>query len=942
MSLDYSSKCVRRRSFLLLMAIVTVSFGPMAHLRATAAEPVVEGVGASTDVASVADPAIAFERNVGQYDQRAGFAARTDDATLFLTGSGSVLSLGEGQNSAAVRTEFSGGNARAAFTGEGLLRGQVSYFVGSDSSNWISAVDRFASVRAVDVYPGIDVVYHSGSGDLEYDFIVSPEADPSAVVMRFDGVRRMRLTADGDLVLATSAGDLFHRRPVSYQDIDGRRVPVSSSFVVLGENTVGLRIGAYDCAHSLVIDPKIVYSSFLGGSNNDRAYGIGIDAAGNTYIAGRTFSPDFPVLGGVQAFRAGDYDAFVTKFDTSGSTMVYSTYLGGLGFDEALALAVTPAGEVVIGGDTSSSDFPTSVPFQAALGGSIDGFVARLSSSGSVLLFSSYCGGFNTETIEAVSVDSTGTVSFGGSTNSDTTFPLVLPLQGTYGGGSSDGIYGRVSSGGALLNSSFIGGTGSELVDAIAVDLAGNVYMTGLTQNAGFPTVNPFQTAGGSSDAFVTKVAADFLSLVYSSPLGGGNDDAGTGIAVDDAGNAYITGYTRSTNFPTLNAFQPALDNGFDAFVTKVNAAGSARVYSSYLGGDLEDRGRAIDVDETGSVVVVGQTRSIDFRTFSPSQPANGGNGLNDAFVTRIGATGRQLIYSTYLGGSQIDIAQAVAIDVERTAYVSGYSSSQNFPVLNADQPSHAGVDDAFVTRIAEAGDTPGIVFQGSTPPAWFLRNAQSSGPADITISYGPSNASWVPLAGDWDGNGTDTPGLYNPATGTFFLRNTSTNGPANIVFSFGAPMIYLPIAGDWNGDGIDTIGIFNPSTGVYFLRNTNAAGASDHGFTFGVGGGVIPVAGDWDGNGSDSVGFYETGTGIWFLRNNLSNGPADFTFSFGPGGFAPVTGDWNADGIDTPGIYDAANGTWFLRNTNTTGTADVVFGFGIGAGSPIAGDWNG
>ncbi len=889
------------------------------------------------------DPAFAFERNDGQMDARSRFVARNANAALFLTASGSVLTLGSGPDRTILRTDFAGGRDNAPLVGEGLLPGRAHYFQGTDKSTWVTEVERFAAVRAEGVYPGIDVLYYSVTGGIEYDLIVSPGADPARVEVRIDGARRMRISPEGDLVLNTPTGDVVHRRPMTYQVVDGRRIVVPSAYVLRGDRGFGFSIGEYDRTHELVIDPKLVYSSYLGGSNNDRALGVGLDAGGNTFVAGRTFSPDFPVLGGVQATRAGDYDAFVTKFDPTGATILYSTFLGGNGFDEALAMDVTAAGEVVIGGDTSSSNFPVSSPFQALPGGGIDGFVARLSASGSVLVTSSYCGGFTTETIEAIGVDALGNVSFGGSTASDTTYPLVLPLQGAYGGGSTDGIFGRVSPAGVLLNSSFIGGAGSDLVDDIAVDAAGNVFMTGRTQNIGFPVVGGFQTAGGGTDAFVTMIAAGFASIVYSSPLGGTLEDAGTGIAVDAAGNAYITGYTKSTNFPSINAFQPALDNGFDAFVTKVNAAGTSRVYSSYLGGDLEDRGRAIAVDSTGSAVIVGQTRSTDFRVVSPSQPNNGGNGLNDGFVARIGATGRQLIYSTYLGGDRIDIAQAVAIDAARTAYVAGYSTSLNFPVVGAAQPGNAGVDDVFITRIAEPGDTPGIVFQGAAPPAWFLRNSQSPGPADITLSYGPSDASWIPLAGDWDGNGTDTPGLYNPATGAFFLRNSSTNGPANIVFSFGSPSIYLPIAGDWNGDGIDTIGIFNPSTGVYFLKNTNAAGPSDHGFTFGAGGGgIFPVAGDWDGNGSDSVGFYDVLTGTWFLRNNLTNGPADFTFTFGPGGYTALAGDWNADGIDTPGIYDPGSGSWFLSNTNASGPADVVFGFGAGAGSPLAGDWNG
>lgn len=933
-----SSRCV----ILAVQAIVAAgACAPFAHATVLRSLPARTASTASANP-PVADPAIAFERNAGQADARVAFLARANQATLFIGEDGaSTLAWRSEPGVASVRISFEGASARTGVFGVDELPGTVNHLRGSDPAAWTTGVARYRLVRATNVSTGIDVVYHATAGALEYDVVVAPDADPSSVVLTIDGATSLRLTHDGDLVMETPGGDVVQRRPVAYQDIADARRAVPAAFRLAGGNRVAFTVGSYDRARPLVIDPKLTYSSYLGGTSPDRAFGIALDAAGNTYVAGRTFSIDFPTVAAFQGFRDVDYDAFVTKFDVTGANILYSTYLGGGDYDEALSLAVTPAGEAVIGGDSRSSNFPTAAPFQATIGGGIDGFVAKFSTSGAALVFSSYCGGSVTETIEAVATDASGTVYFGGATNSTTDYPVIAALQPVYGGGPHDGIYGRVSTAGALLNSSHIGGIADELVNGLAVDTAGNLYMTGLTQGNGFPLVTPFQSVNGGIDAFVTKVASGFGGLTYSSYLGGASDDAGTGIVVDAAGNAYVSGYTKSTNFPTVVPFQPTLEGNFDGFVAKVNAAGSGKVYASYLGGDLEDRAFGIAVDATGSATVTGQTRSLNFPVVSPSQAANGGNLLNDAFVTRVGATGRLLVYSTYLGGSTTDVGLAVAVDSARVAYVAGYSDSSNFPTVAANQPTRAGVDDAFITRIQEIGDTPGLVFQGATPPSWFLRNAQSPGAADVAFSYGPVSATYVPLTGDWDGNGTDTPGLYNPATGTFFLRNSNSNGAANITFSFGSPMIYRPIAGDWNGDGIDSIGVYNPATGVYFLKNVNAAGGADFGFTFGVGGGFLPVSGDWDGNGSDSVGFYDPATGTWFLRNSLSNGPADFAFSFGPAGFVPITGDWNADGIDTPGVYDPGAGSWFLINTNGSGPADVAFGFGAPGGAPLAGDWN-
>ncbi len=616
---------------------------------------------------------LSFEENVGQTDASVHFFTRGPGYGLYLTSTEAVMVLKSpkavdivGQDSnpvhsrrqdwnpvpqaaeappAVVRMQLVGANATPAVTGHDEQPGKVNYFLGNDPAKWHTNVATFARVEYDDVYPGIDLVWHGSPRQLEYDFVAAPGADPTAIRLRFAHADRIELDAAGDLVLHTGGQELRQHAPVVYQDVGGQRQEVASRFVLEGQQ-VRFDVAAYDAGRPLVIDPVLSYSTYLGGSYTELGNALAVDpASGDALLTGHTQSTNFPTANPLQASNQGSEDVFVTRLNASGSALVFSTYLGGSGYDSGSDLAVDPAsGDTLVTGHTYSTDFPTANPLQAVNRGGFDVFVTRLNAGGSALVFSTYLGG-------------------------------------------SLGEYGT----------------------ALAVDPAtGDALLTGETYSTNFPTANPLQPSCAETfchDAFVTRLSAAGSALVFSTYLGGSDGDGGTALAVDPAsGDALVTGYTESRNFPPANPLYARNTGGLDVFVTRLNAAGSALVFSTYLGGSNEDGGRALAVDPaSGDALVAGYTQSPNFPTANPLQASNRGGA--DGFVARLNAAGSALVFSTYLGGSSHDIGLAVVVDpASGDALVTGYTWSTNFPTANPLQPVlGGGAYDAFVTRIGSS-----------------------------------------------------------------------------------------------------------------------------------------------------------------------------------------------------------------------------------------------
>ncbi len=672
--------------------------------------------------------ALAFVPNAGQTDARARFSAQTAGASFYFTRKAAVLSLRpgakDGRRGAVLRLAFLGANPDVEIEGRRRGRATVNYLLGNDASAWHTGLPTYGALVYRELWPGIDMVFRGAAGRLKYEFVLRPGARVRDIRLAYRGARRLSVTRAGALAIATRVGVLRDERPRSYQRVGGRRVRVESSFR-LARGAYGFAVGRYNGRRTLVIDPGLRYSTYLGGGSGEGGHGIAIDAAGNAYVTGQTYSSDFPTtVGTFDTTLDGESDAFVTKINPRGSALVYSTYFGGRGVEFGTGIAVDRAGSAYVTGTTGSRDLPTTAgAFDTTLDG-WDAFVTKLDPRGSGLVYSTYLGGRRSEFGEvawAIAVDRAGSAYVTGSTGSN--FPTTAgAFDRTYAGGlwSGDAFVTKLNRrGSALIYSTYLGGGLDESGAGIAVAADGSAYVTGRTESSDFPTTagafdRTFTAGVWEGDAFVTKLDPRGSALVYSTYLGGRRSESGYGISVDAAGSAYATGSTDSRNFPTTPGAFDRTFNGWagDAFVTKLNRRGSALVYSTYLGGRDGQFGSGIAVDAAGNAYVTGATGSRNFPTTSGAFAAAFNGGAQDAFVTKLDWTGSDLLYSTYLGGSDDEFEEfgrGIAVDAIGRAYVTGVTGSSDFPTTPGafDMTFNGGVD-AFVTRldlpVAECG----------------------------------------------------------------------------------------------------------------------------------------------------------------------------------------------------------------------------------------------
>ncbi len=727
---------------------------------------------------------LSFEKNQGQTDAAVKFLARGQGYTLYLTAGEAVLAT---KAHDVMRMKLLGADAAAGATGLEEMAGKSNYFIGNDPTKWRTNVPTFAKVKFSNVYSGIDLVYYGNQRQLEYDFVVAPGADPKRIQFEFEGAK-LRRGGHGDLVLKTSQGELQWHKPVAYQEKDGRRQEIAARYAIKDKDRVDFEIAAYDHKKPLFIDP-LVYSTYLGGSNIDYGVAIAVDNAGSAYVTGYTTSSNFPTANSLQPACGScnpnvTGNAFVAKLNTAGSSLVYSTYLGGSGDDRGAGIAVDAAGNAYIIGTARSTDFPTANPLQPTCGGCSSGFndafVAELNPTGSALIYSTYLGGTNADYGHGIAVDSSGAAYVVGATYSQD-FPTANALQ-PVNAGDPNAFVAKISPGGsALVYSTYLGGKNGDGGQAIAVDSGGNVYITGQTSSNNFPTKNPLQPAkGGGNDAFVAKINSGGSALVYSTYLGGSMDDIGLGIAVDSSDSAYVSGQTYSTNFPTANPFQAANAGKYNAFVTKLNSAGSALVYSTYLGGSQTDLSYGIAVDGGGNAYVTGFAYSSDFPTVNAVQPTCAScTTYPDAFVAEFNAAGSVLVYSTYLGGNNDDRGNAIAVDNSGNAYIIGQASSSNFPTWNPLQPASGGGIDAFVAKISQPVvnfNPPTLNFGNQVPHT----SAQKSSTL-TNISSGPLTVGPITVSGANSGDFSESDTCNMPLANGGSCTITVTFDPSAI-----------------------------------------------------------------------------------------------------------------------------------------------------------------
>jgi len=683
---------------------------------------------------------LSFVENRGQLDAQVGYYVPAHGTDIYFTGAGLTYALtsrgesqpaGDEQQSGSlarparwiVKADFVGADSNARPVGLDRTDATFNYFKGRPDE-WVTAVPSYRGVTYADLWPGVDVIYGQQDGHLKYDLVLQPGADPAPIAIAYRGATDARLTESGDVLIGTALGNLVERAPYAYQEVDGQRVDVPASFTLesdpdLGQHVIGYRLGSYDPSRPLTIDPAvIVYAGYIGGDANDEGMAIAVDGGGNAYVAGQTNQPTtvpFPATVGPDLTFNGGSDAFVAKVKADGTGLAYAGYIGGTGGD----------------------------------------------------------GGFTITGGMGIAVDAGGTAVVTGRTQSSVAqgFPITAGAFDNTLGGTQDAFVAKVKPDGtSLIYATYLGGAGNEEGIAIALDNAGNAYVTGVTDSpaATFPvTGTPAQpNLGGGEDGFVAKLNVGGTALLYAGYIGGVNNDRGRGIAVDAANNAYVVGTTASpaASFPDTVGPATTLNGGTDAFVAKVSPNGQSFIYAGYIGGTKDEEGLAVAVDRTCTTAcnayVAGKTQSLANAT--EKFPALVGpslllGGLDDGFVAKVKGDGSGLVYAGYIGGTQIDVARGIAVDHTGAAYLTGDTSSspaQNFPATNAPTLAYGGAKDAFVAKVKPDGS--GFSFAGYIG---------GSGAGDIGFGIALDSAGLAYIVGYTDSSQATFPVKTGPST---------------------------------------------------------------------------------------------------------------------------------------------------------------------------------
>ncbi len=775
---------------------------------------------------------ITFEANQGQIDPRVKFLAHGHGYSVFLTSGQMVLALrssaaagNAANNSAAtaqkpsgavIQINLAGANQNPKIVGEIPQSGKVNYFLGKDPKKWRTNVPVYKQVRYQDVYPGIDLVYYGNQSRLEHDFVIAPGADASKVQFDVQGVDRLSVASNGDLVLHKGSDEIRLQAPVIYQDFHGAQVPVAGQYSV-NSTHVSFSLGAYDKTMPLVIDPVLVYGTFLGGLANDEAVGIAVDSNGSAYVAGWTQSNNFP-LASQSGPPPGSTNVFLAKLDVSGSSLVYADYIGGSSENYPTAMVMDSSNHVFITGYAYSGDFPMVNAYQSANAGGTDGFITEVAADGASLLYSTYLGGSNYDYPYTIALDDSGNIYVAGATYS-LDFPVFNAFQAT-AVPNSDGGYGEYGflskltpDGSALVYSTYYAGSATVLttcyggpclpgpyssVSGVVADGSGNAYVAGITSTYDFPvTEGAYQTSNATNYDPQVGVVGKFDSwgnLVYSTYFGAdvnSYDFNMSAVAVDSAGSPYIVGtmYPGTNGLPitTPNLCDPTLSNCSWGFITKFNPTFSTLVYSTPLGNNVDVWPQSLLVDANDDAYVLSESGGGD-----PSflvNPIESYNNQADLFIQEIDPTGVTQLFSTFLGGYGEDYPGGIAVDSAGAIYVAGYTNSSDYPVTAAAlQNTIGGNYDAFVSKIgtvaASAVSISPSLVQFSIRPVGSVSQPNSSllrdmGSAALTISN-------ITTTGDFSVDNTCGSSVAAASTCTFTVTFSPTQpGPR-----FGSIMI--------------------------------------------------------------------------------------------------------------------------------------------------------
>jgi hypothetical protein len=994
--------------------VAFLSFAPLALLAMIAPS---DTLGQSLATSAQPDPAklaalaanygklpLSFEANRGQSDPQVRFLSRGNGYSLFLTDSAAVLSLRKPDRASpssatkhsgpkptpsfktdVVRMEFSGASHDLQVAGDSQLPGTANYFIGRDPTRWRKATPTYARVKYGQIYPGVDLVYYGNQGQLEYDFVVAPNADPKPIRLHFAGASRLKLDPEGNLEVIATNGRIAFQKPVVYQKIDGQRQPVDGRFTLLARNSVGFAIGSYDHAKAVVIDPTLAYSTYLGGNSGAEIEAITVDSTGEVYATGQVANSDLPVTArAYQNMWNGtpnqSSNVFLAKLNPAGNGLVYETYLGGSGGydsaatseegDIASSIAVDSSGNAYVAGETVSSNFPVSAnAFQATYMGAsnqtTNGFAAKLSSDGTALIYSTYLGGTGVngvggDSIVGLAIDSSGNAyltggtfssDFPSSSNAYQTSNKAAPLQ------LSNAFVTELNpTGTGLIYSTYLGGSGNsnsipynggDASAAIILDSAGNAYIAGITGSADFPLAgDSFQTENNAlgmaeTNAFIAELNASGSSLLYSTYLGGSGlstptataiGDFAGGIALDSAANIYVDGTAASLNFPvSANAFQSTNLGGANgcSFVAKIDPSNASLAYSTYLcqsAGDSIEGG--IAVDSAGDAYVTGIANSDNFPvTPNALQSVNNASklGTSNAFLTEFNPSLTSLLYSTYLGGSGATLcngincysigesAQALALDSSGDVYIAGTAYSANFPTTEgAYQTSHSDLRASFVTKFDLASAVPTTetttTITSSVNPQTV--GAQVTFTADITANSG--NGIPTGTVGFSVDGGAQTNESLNGTGQAAFSASTLAPGTHTVLASYSGDTNYTASSATLSQTMI------GPAASIAAVSGSGQTTANGSAFASPL----VAIVKDTNGNPVSGAAVIFSGTGLTFSSTTVttgSNGEASVTAT------AAAAGSLTA-AASTNGVIGAADFSLTATMTSLGTSATPAF----------------
>lgn len=833
---------------------------------------------------------------------------------------------------------FEGTLATASIAGLEPLPAQINFIDGERSTSHPA----YAAIEYRGLYEGVNMRCRLNANSWKSDFLLAPGADPALIRMRYAAIGEASAEPDGSLRVVTARGEMRERIPEVYQLRDGRKIMKRGRYLVHRNGEVGIAVDDLDAGLETVVDPELGYTTYWGGARNEAITATAYGSDDSIYLAGWTESST-PVGGSpYQAVNRGSTDGFVARLSPNGNTLLWATFLGGTGGDRINAMVLDSSNRPVVGGSTSSADFPIQSAVQSTMRGAMDGFVARLATSGSALEFSTYYGGAGVDIVHAVAADSTGVYAAGQTTSVD--FPVAAALYSTPRGAQDGFAFKLNTAGNSVAYSTYIGGAGDDAVLSLDV-WQQRMFLTGATHSANLPVVSGL-TARGGMDAFFITLNSSGSAAVVSTYLGGSGGSAtapemGNAIRVSATGEAVIGGITSSTDFPVNNGAQTTFARGgSDGFVVKYNTAGTSQQWGTYLGGSSYDAVNAVAIRNTGQIVVTGMTASGSFPALQSLQASH--RGLYDAFITLYGPTG-SLIFSTLWGGLGSDSGAAIATGKLNPNLIlfGGSTSSTNLTLIagsgyqtTADSQSLNG----FAAVIRQAGgrvksrDKIGVYHTHNSGWALDRTGDYTWNAGDVAFPMG--SVGDYPIVGDWDGTGHYRCGMFRAGVWYFDMNGDNAWTWGVDAFAYFGTSGDIPVVGDWNASGRSKIGVYRNGLWVLDWDGSNSwTGSSDRLFSWGTST-DIPVVGDWTGTGTSRAGLFKNG--IWKLDINgdyVFTTGVDAQATLGVAGDRPIPADLFGAGRHMLNVYRPSTGAWITEY----GTVGV---FGGATSLPIAAPW--